>query len=93
MFNTPWRQSMNNLAFSPDGHLIVAARNTLRDGTIFILEAWDSKTGEKVASVAQHPNATEHSGMIASLTFDRENCSRQSWDHSIRIGRRSCSAG
>jgi len=56
---------MNNLAFSPDGHLIVAARNTLRDGTIFVLEAWDSKTGEKVASVPQRPNATEHSGMIS----------------------------
>ncbi|HTL54767.1 MAG TPA: serine/threonine-protein kinase [Candidatus Limnocylindrales bacterium] len=87
MFNTPWRQSMNNLAFSPDGHLIVAAQNTLRDGTIFVLEAWDSKTGEKVASVPQRPHATEHSGMIASLAFDPGGklLASGSWDHSIRL--------
>ncbi len=87
MFNTPWRQSMNNLAFSPDGHLIVAARNTLQDGTIFVLEAWDSKTGAKVASMPQRPNATEHSGMIASLAFDPGGrlLASGSWDHSIRL--------
>ena len=73
MFNTPWRQSMNNLAFSPDGHLIVAARNTLRDGTIFVLEAWDSTTGEKVASVPQHPQRDR------TFRHDCQPCFRSRW--------------
>ncbi len=87
MFNAPWLRGMNNLAFSPDGHLIVAARNMLRDGSIFVLDMWASATGEKVASVPQRPNATEHSGMISSVAFDPRGrlLASGSWDHSIRL--------
>jgi len=87
MFSAPWLRGMNNLVFSPDGHLIVAARNTLRDGSIFVIEMWASATGEKMASVSQRPNATEHSGMISSLAFDPRGklLASGSWDHSIRL--------
>ena len=87
MFNAPWLRGMNNLAFSPDGHSIVAARNMLRDGSIFVLEMWASATGEKVASVPQRPNATEHSGMISSVAFAPRGrlLASGSWDHSIRL--------
>ena len=78
---------MNNLVFSPDGHSIVAARNTLRDGSIFVLEVWDSTTGEKVATVPVQRNATEHSGMISSLAFapGGQLLASGSRDHSIRL--------
>ena len=87
MFDAPWLRGMINLAFSPDGRLIVGARNTLREGSIFVLETWASATGKKVASVPQRPNATEHSGMIASLAFDPHGqlLASGSWDHSIRL--------
>jgi len=86
-FSAPWRWVMNNLAFSPDGHWIVAARNTLRDGSIFVLEKWASATGEKVASAPQRSSATEHSGMVSSVAFDPTGrlLVSGSWDHSIRL--------
>ena len=87
MFSAPWLRGMNNLVFSPDGHFVAAARNTLRDGSIFVLEMWAAATGEKVASVPQRPNATEHSGMISSVAFDPRGqlLASGSWDHSIRL--------
>jgi WD40 repeat protein/serine/threonine protein kinase len=87
MFNTPWRQGMNNLAFSPDGHLIVAARNTLRDGTIFVLEVWACGTGEKMATIPAQRNATEHSGMISALAVapSGQPLASGSRDHSVRL--------
>ena len=87
MFSTPWLRGMNILVFSPDGHFVAAARNTLRDGSIFVLELWAAATGEKVASVPQRPNATEHSGMISSIAFDPRGklLASGSWDHSIRL--------
>ncbi len=87
MFSAPWLRGMNDLVFSPDGQFVAAARNTLRDGSIFVLELWAAATGEKVASVPQRPNATEHSGMISSLAFDPRGklLASGSWDHSIRL--------
>ena len=69
IFNAPQVRDMNVLVFSPDGHSIVAARNTLRDGSIFALEVWASATGEKVATMPVQRNAIEHSGMISGLAF------------------------
>ncbi len=87
LFTTPWSRGLNNLAFSPDGRLIVAARNTLRDGSIFVLEVWDSATGGKVASVPQGPGTTEHSGLISSVAFDPSGrlLASGSRDHSVRL--------
>ncbi|HEY5911612.1 MAG TPA: protein kinase [Verrucomicrobiae bacterium] len=84
---TPWTRGMSVLAFSADGHSIVAARNTPRDGSIFVLEMWACATGEKVASAPQRPNTPEHSGMIASVAFDPRGqlLASGSWDHSIRL--------
>jgi WD40 repeat protein len=87
LFTTPWSRSLNNLAFSPDGQRIVAARNTLRDGSIFVLELWDAATGEKLASLPQGPGATEHSGLISSVAFDPSGrlLVSGSRDHSVRL--------
>jgi WD40 repeat protein/serine/threonine protein kinase len=86
-FGHPWFRGMNTLAFSPDGHSIAAARNTLQNGSIFVLDIWDSATGEKVATLPQHPNATEHSGTVSSIAFDPHGrlLASASWDHSIRL--------
>jgi len=87
MFIAPWLSVMNNLAFSPDRQWIVAARNTLQDGSIFVLEKWASTTGEKVASVPHRSDVMEHSGMVSSVTFDPTGrlLVSGSWDHSIRL--------
>ena len=33
-------RDMNALVFSPDGNSVVAARNVLREGSIFVLDVW-----------------------------------------------------
>ena len=80
-----WHQ--NALAFSPDGHSVVAARNTLLEGSIFVLDMWDSTTGKKVASLPAHRKAVEHSGVISSIAFDPNGqlLASGSLDHSIRL--------
>jgi eukaryotic-like serine/threonine-protein kinase len=77
----------NVLAFSPDGHSIVAARNTWRDGSVFVLEVWDCASGEKVASMPVHQNAAEHSGVITSVAFSPggQLFASGSYDHSVRL--------
>ena len=83
----PWMRGMNILAFSPDGHSIVAARNTLSDGSIFVFEVWSSATGQKMASVPPPRSASEHSGMISSVAPapSGQLLASGSWDHSIRL--------
>ena len=79
--------SQNALVFSPDGHSVVAARNTLREGSIFVLDMWDSATGKKVASLPAHRKAIEHSGVISSVAFgpNGQLLASGSLDHSIRL--------
>lgn len=80
-----WNQ--NALAFSPDGHSVVAARNTLREGSIYVLDMWDSATGKKGASLPAHRKAIEHSGVISSVGFGPQGqlLASGSLDHSIRL--------
>ena len=87
MLNAPWLPGIEPLEFSPDGHSIAAARNTLRDGSIFVLEEWDAATGRKVASLPGNRGAMEHSGMISSVAFSPRGqlLASGSWDHSIRL--------
>jgi len=86
-FNAPQVRDMQILVFSPDGHSVVAARNTLRDGSIFALEVWACATGEKVATMPVQRNATEHSGMISALAFapSGQLLASGSRDHSVRL--------
>ena len=86
-FNVPQVRDMKILVFSPDGHSIVAARNTLRDGSIFALDVWTFATGEKVGTMPAQRNATEHSGMISSLAFapGGQLLASGSRDHSVRL--------
>lgn len=87
MLNAPWLPGMEPLAFSPDGRFVAAARNTLRDGSIFVLEEWDSATGGKVVTLPANRGAMEHSGMISSVAFAPRGqfLASGSWDHSIRL--------
>jgi len=86
-FNAPQVRDMKILVFSPDGHSIVAARNTLRDGSIFALEVWACATGEKVATMPVQRNLTEHSGVISALAFapGGQLLASGSRDHSVRL--------
>jgi WD40 repeat protein len=86
-FNAPQVRDMRILVFSPDGHSIVAARNTLRDGTIFALDVWACATGKKVATMPVQRNVTEHSGIISTIAFSpgEQLLASGSRDHSIRL--------
>ncbi len=82
-----WMRDKNALVFSPDGHSIVAPRNTLRDGTIFVLDRWTPATGEKAVSMPVHRPVAEHSGAISSVAFapGGQLLATGSLDHSIRL--------
>ncbi len=77
----------NVLLFSPDGNSVIAARNSLRDASIFVIDVWDTATGRKLASIPPHPNAASHSGTISGLAFapDGKLLASASWDHSLRL--------
>lgn len=87
IFNALQVRDLKILVFSPDGRSIVAGRNTLRDGSIFVIEMWDCATGEKMATMPTQRNVTEHSGMISDLTFSPggQLLASGSRDHSIRL--------
>jgi WD40 repeat protein len=89
IFNFPsgWVRDKKPLVFSLDGHSVVAARNTLRDGSVFALDVWAAATGKKVATMPIVRNLAEHSGTISSIAFspNGETIASGSWDHSIRL--------
>jgi len=87
IFGAPWLRGIKSLTFSPDGKLVIGARNTLREDSIFVLEAWEVATGKKLATVPQRPNAIEHSGMISAVACAPSGrlLASGSWDHSIRL--------
>lgn len=78
---------MNALAFSPDGDSLVAARNVLRDGGIFVLDVWSAKTGEKVSHLPVGRDAVEHAGIVSGVGFAPGGrlLASASHDHSIRL--------
>jgi eukaryotic-like serine/threonine-protein kinase len=75
------------LAFSPDGHWIVGARNTLSKRGVFVLSIWDAHSGEEKDSMPSDPEHVEHTGVISSLAFlpGGNTLVTASWDHSIRL--------
>src|SRR5438876_3032510 len=87
VFDTRWIRERRMLAFSRDGRSIFAARNTLRNGSIFALESWDEATGEHLETLPNRDRAPEHSGTISSLAFapQAQLLATASWDHSIRL--------
>ena len=82
-----WMRDRNALVFSADGQFVVAARNTPRDGSIFVLDTWTAATGMKVPGMPIHRNPPEHSGTISGVAFapDGKLLASGSWDHSIRL--------
>ena len=87
VFDTRWIRERRILDFSRDGRSIFAARNTLRNGSIFALESWDEATGEHLETLPNRDRAPEHSGTISSLAFapQAQLLATASWDHSIRL--------
>src|SRR6185436_1522626 len=82
-----WMRDRNALAFSPDGHSVVAARNTLKNESVYVLDVWATDTGEKSTSIPAQPATIEHTGTIAELAFGPggELLASSSWDHSVRL--------
>ena len=82
-----WMRDRKALVFSPDERSIVAARNTLKNESVFVLDVWATETGEKTTSLPVQPNTFEHTGTIAELAFapGGELIASASWDHSVRL--------
>jgi len=82
-----WMRDRKTLVFSPDERSIVAARNTLKNESVFVLDVWATETGEKTTSLPVQPNTFEHTGTIAELAFapGGELIASASWDHSVRL--------
>ena len=82
-----WMRDRNALAFSPDGHSVVAARNTLKNESVFVLDVWATDNGEKTSSIPAQSNTIEHTGTIAELAFapGGELMASSGWDHSVRL--------
>ncbi len=97
IFADPRMRSMNALVFSPDGDSVIAARNLLREGSIYVLDVWNSATGAKMASVPAHRDAVEHGGLVSGIAVapNGQLVVSGSHDHSIRLwdfGARQCVA-
>ena len=89
VFNHPsfWMRDRNALVFSSDGRSIVAARNTLKNESVFVLDVWSAETGEKTTSLPAQPNTFEHTGTIAELASapGGQLMASAGWDHSARL--------
>jgi WD40 repeat protein len=95
IFADPRVRYMSVLAFSPDGASVIAARNTLREETIFALDVWSSATGNKGATLPVARDTVEHAGLISAIALapGGQLLASGSHDHSLRLwdlGSRQC---
>ncbi len=87
IFADPRTRLMSVLAFSHAGDAVIAARNTLREGSVFALDMWSVPSGEKVAQLPMGRDAVEHAGLVSGLALAPGGplLASGSHDHSIRL--------
>jgi len=75
------------LAFSPDGRLVVAARNLPSEHGVFVMSVWNAATGEEVGQMPGEGDRPEHTGGITTIVFspDGRTLATAGKDHSIRL--------
>lgn len=82
-----WTRDRKALVFTPDGRFVIAARNTLRNESVFALDVWDATTGARTTSLPAQSGPVEHTGLIAELAVapGGDIIASASWDHSVRL--------
>ncbi len=75
------------IIFSSDGETILAPHVEKSELGGFYIGAWDTQSGEELGVLPASPADDGHSGMITSLSADREGqvLASSSWDHSVRL--------
>ena len=85
--NGQWGRFVSALAFSPDGTVIVAARNASSARGVYVLSVWEAQTGKEIAVMPEDPRHIEHTGVIPWLAFspDGRTVATACCDYSIRL--------
>lgn len=83
----PLRFGENRIQYSPDGKLIIMARNASPTQAGFTMSLWDAHTGLEVAILPRGAEADLHTGIISAMNFNQKGSllATSSWDHSVRL--------
>src|SRR6185503_288477 len=82
-----WMRDKNALAFSRDGKSVIAARNIIKNDSVFVLDVWSAESGARAPSIPTQPNIIEHTGAIAEIGVapNGQLLASAGWDHSVRV--------
>ena len=82
-----WMRDKNALAFSTDGKSVIAARNIIKNDSVFVLDVWSAESGARAPSIPTQPIIIEHTGAIAEIAIAPKGqlLASAGWDHSVRV--------